>query len=208
MEKCITSSLVLLKAELFPPAGFMVPLMRMFHGRIQPSRGTGTAAHFDSSDVAGLPWPGQKNDTTPWEKRCSGCWDNPDEHSEVWVFGGCVWTSKLHQESHTGSTSGTGLMEAPFPGSPYLRPHQFIQTCRIALVYFTIISSVATYHEGKVVVCCHLQVSPPTNGKRSMRTAKLNWFVQAPVFQHGKIFYLWLSHPNLVDSMLAFLFDF
>lgn len=95
-------------------------------------------------------------------------------------------------------------MDGQFPGSPYLRAHQFIQTCRDALVDFMIISSVATYHKGKVVVCCHLQVPLPTNGKRSMRTAKPNWFVQAPVFQRGKIFYLWLSHPNLVDSMLAF----
>lgn len=204
MENCITSSWVLLKAESFPPGGFMVPLMRMFHGRIQPLRGTSTATYFGSSYVAGLPWPGQRKDTTPWEKRWPGCWDNPGVHSEAWVLRGCIWTSKLHRDSRIGSTSGTGLMEAQFPGSPYLRAHQFIQTCRVALVDVMIISSVATYHRRKVVVCCHLQVSSPTNGKRSSRMAKLNWFVQAPVFQRGKIFYLWLSHPNLVASMLAF----
>lgn len=132
-----------------------------------------------------------------------------DDHSEVWVLWGCTWTSKLHRESHKGSTSGTGLMEEQFPGiessSSYLK---CISSYRPAeLLWLTSqlsISSVPMYHEGKVVVCCHLQVSPPTNRKRSKRMAKLNWFVQAPVFQRGKIFYLWLSHPNLVDSMLAF----
>lgn len=198
------SRLGLLKAESFPPAGFKVPLMRMFHGRIQPFRGTGKAIPFDSSDVKDVPRAGQREDTIPGEKRWPGCWDNADVHSEVWVLWGCICTSKLHWESHTGSTSGTGPMEVQFPGCPNLRAHQFIHTCRIAQVNFVIISSVATYPRGKVVVCCHLQGSAPTNGKRRTRTAKLNWFAQAPVFQRGKIFYLWLSHPNLVDSTLAF----
>lgn len=106
-----------------------------------------------------------------------------------------------------GSTGGTGLMESdqstvpryPVFGCPPVPTD--LQNC-FSLLHDYLISGHMSQRK-TVMVCLNLQVSSPTSGKRSMRMAKLNWFVLASVFQCGKI-YLWLSHTNLVDSMLAF----
>lgn len=149
-------------------------------GRWQMQQTTCTCCSTRYPKQKGLAW-GPAESLRLWSPACSPSSLDP-QVAQVW------WSQ----------------IEAEFPDRLCLGAERLRQTCRIAPADFMIISSAATCHRGNsVMVCLNLQVSSPTSGKRSMRTAKLNWFVLAPGLQCGKI-YLWLSHTNLVDSMLAF----
>lgn len=116
----------------------------------------------------------------------------------------CVFISETNTfPRQPGSTGGTSPMESHQcidRSQPACIWVQFMQTCRTAPTDFMIISSVATCHCGNSVTVCH---NFPTRGRRRIRAAKLSWFVLASGLQCDKR-YLWLSHTNLVASILSF----